>query len=423
MMTLRGRSGSRWRRRAPSLLLIGALLVAACTDSSDGNGSGSGAAADAAKVLGTKRPASGEPTTIGYVYDGTTDVIDSAPELAAAQAATKYVNNYLGGVAGRPIKLDVCSTKQTPSGASDCVTQMVNDHVPVVLNGVTGQAPVLFRPLADAGIPVFVPVAGDPSVFSTPLIHIMGNGIVETMTGPAKLAIDAKIHRSAMVVIDVPAASGSLQAAAPAFFRNAGIDLDIVTIPPDTPDLTPNIAAELEKDPGQFIIVGDPSFCGKAMNALAASGYDGQTLMIPQCVDDSLRASATNLKGAIVTTFTTTDPDSKEFELYNAVMDTYADRSLDRGGVAPGGYQAVVGFARATKALTGDITPTTIQATITAMSATPMPLADGITFQCNGQQVTLAKSICSTKVLMTKLNATGKPTRYSVLEGVAPPGG
>jgi branched-chain amino acid transport system substrate-binding protein len=424
MMALRGRSTAHWRRAAPAFLTAGALLVAACASDDDTGGeagSDGDSTADAAEVLGAENTASGDPIQIGYVYDGTTDVIDNAADLAAAEAATDYVNNYLGGLAGRPIELDVCSTNQTPAGASDCVRQMVSNHVPVVVNGVTGQAPVLFRPLTEAGIPVFTPQAGDPSILTSPLMHIMGNGLAALLAGPAKLAADADIDRAALVSIDLPAASGAIEAAGPSVFENAGVELDLVMVPPDTPDMTPNIAAELENEPGQIEVVGDPNFCAKAMDAIAAAGFDGQIVIIPQCIDQALIESATNLEGAIVPTYATTDPDSEEFQLYNAVMDTYADADAERAGVAPGGYQAVVGFARAMRGLTGDVTAERIQSTFTGMEPAPMPLADGLTYQCDGQQLAVVPAFCSIDVLYTELDAAGNGTEYHVLDGASLP--
>jgi branched-chain amino acid transport system substrate-binding protein len=403
-------------REALALLGACALLVAACGgDDDDGSAGGSGV--DAAKVLGAKHAASGEPVKVGFVYDGTTDVIDNAGELAAAKAATEYVNDHLGGVAGRPVELDVCSTDQTPAGAADCVSQMAADKVPIVLNGVTGQGPTLFPKLADAGIPAFTPSTGDQKSMFSPGIYLMGNGIVSLVAGPAKIAADADVKRAAIVVIDVPAASGALEEAAPSFYDKVDVEVDIVTIPPDTPDMTPNIAAELSQEPGQIQVIGDPAFCAKALTGIANAGFDGQIVIIPQCIDDALLSSATNLEGAIVTSFTTSDPDSEEFQLYEAVLDTYAGDDLDRGGTAPGGYQAVVGFARAMAGLQGEVTAESVQAALAAMPATPMPLADGITFRCDGKQVAIGPNFCSTDVLRTELDADGRPGPFSVVEG------
>ena len=410
-------------REVVALLGAGALLLAACGGDDDlggADGKGDdGNSVDAAKVLGAKHAGTGDPVKIGYVYDGTTDVIDNANELAAAKAAAQYVNDYLGGIAGRPIELDVCSTDQTPSGAADCVSQMAADKVPIVLNGVTGQGPSLFPKLAEAGVPAFTPGTGDQESLFTPGIYIMGNGIVSLVAGPAKVAADAGSDRAAIVVIDVPAASGALEEAAPMFYDNVDVKVDIVTVPPDTPDMTPNIAAELSKEPGQFQVIGDSPFCAKALAGLANAGFDGQIVIIPQCIDEALLSSATNLEGAVVTSFTTSDPASEEFQLYEAVMDTYADDGVDQGGTAPSGYQAVVGFARAMAGLQGEVTTDSIKAAFAAMPPTEMPLADGITYQCDGKQVTLAPNICSTDVLRTELDAEGQPGEYTVLKGAS----
>lgn len=417
-MTVRDLSKRGWRCSVLALIGVGALLVAACGEDGDGTGSNYGAPdIDPAEVLGPESPASGDPVQIGFVYDGTTDVIDNSAELAAAEATAQYVNQHLGGIAGRPIELDVCSTDQTPAGAADCVTQMAANGVPVVLNGVTGQGPALFPALAEAGVPVFTPGTGDQESLFTPGIYIMANGIVALLAGPAKIAADAGVDRAAVVVIDVPAASGVLEEAAPLFYDNVGVDLDVVTVPPETPDMTPNLAAAMTNGTGQFHLVGDPAFCAKALDGLAKAGFDGTITMISHCMDETVLQSATNLEDVVVTTFATTDPGSEEFHLYEAVMATYAGESVDRGGVAPSGYQAVLGFARAMAELEGDVTPDSIEAALAAMPPTPMPLADGITFQCDGQQVELAPNVCSTDVLRTELDAEGNATDYSIMEG------
>jgi branched-chain amino acid transport system substrate-binding protein len=215
----------------------------------------------------------------------------------------------------------------------------------------------------------------------------------------------------------VPAATGAIEAAAPTFYDKVGVEVDVVAIPPDVPDMTPAVVAEMENEPGQFAVVGDPSFCLKAMNALAGAGFDGQIALISQCIDEAVLEQSPNIEGVALTTFATTDPDSEEYQLYQAVMSTFADDGADLGGVAPSGYQAVLGFARAMSGLTGDVTPDSVEAAFAAMDATPMPLADGITYQCNGEQVALAPNVCSTDVLSTTLDASGNPTTYDILPG------
>jgi branched-chain amino acid transport system substrate-binding protein len=59
---------------------------------------------------------------------------------------------------------------------------------------------------------------------------------------------------------------------------------------------------------------------------------------------------------------------------------------------------------------TGVFTPAGIVATISAMSPQPLPFGAGITFQCNGQQVSITPPVCSTAVLEATLDAQGNPT-------------
>ncbi len=79
-------------------------------------------------------------------------------------------------------------------------------------------------------------------------------------------------------------------------------------------------------------------------------------------------------------------------------------------GVTQGGFAAVLGFARAMTGSTGVLTPAGIVATISAMSPQPLPFGDGITFQCNGQQVSITPPVCSTAIVLEgDSGRTGQP--------------
>ena len=55
-----------------------------------------------------------------------------------------------------------------------------------------------------------------------------------------------------------------------------------------------------------------------------------------------------------------------------------------------------------------------------AMPPTPLPLGGGITFQCNGTQVSLAPPICSTQVLKAKYTAKAVPVGFKVFDTAEP---
>ena len=130
---------------ACSVLLVGTALVT--------TSAATASVKAAASPLGAPKKATGSLVTLGFVSDGKSDAIDNTPEIKAAQAAVSYANDYLGGLAGHKLALNVCETKQTPSGATDCATNMVQAKVPIVITPVSGQSGTIYDGIKAAGIP------------------------------------------------------------------------------------------------------------------------------------------------------------------------------------------------------------------------------------------------------------------------------
>jgi branched-chain amino acid transport system substrate-binding protein len=392
------------------VLLVGTLLATVTT---------AGASVRAAtSPLGTPKKATGSVVTVGFVSDGKSDAIDNTPEIKAAQAAVSYANDYLGGLAGHKIALNVCETKQTPSGATDCATNMVQAKVPVVVTPVSGQSGTIYNGLKDAGIPYLQYGSIDQGVLAGPpaTTFVLTNGIGTALAGPAGIAADAGVKKAGILVTDVPAASGPVSQAAPIFYKNAGVTPDVITVPVGQADMTPEIQAGISNGDGAFAMVGNPAFCTSAIKGLRTVGFKGPITVIQQCIDDT-SASATNggYKGVNVLTTTDTSPTNKDYRQYVAVMKKYA-KGVDIGGVAPGGYASILSLVVALPNLTGDVTAQTVSAGMAAMAPTPLPLGGGITFQCDGKQVSLAPPICSTQVLRAKFTAKAVPVGFKVFD-------
>jgi hypothetical protein len=122
----------------------------------------------AAKYTGgtANHAASGAPVTIGFINDDA-GVVPYPENWAGAQLAQWFVNNDLGGIKGHPVSFDHCSANDDASTAL-CATQMVNDHVKLVLTGtVLNNNSQMYKTLALAHIPV-----------------IIGNGLTTADFGP-----------------------------------------------------------------------------------------------------------------------------------------------------------------------------------------------------------------------------------------------
>src|SRR5688572_29701940 len=72
---------------------------------------------------GTGQAASGEPIVIGFINgegSGVATDAQAADVREATEAAVKYINAELGGLGGRPIKLEICITNSSPESSAGC---------------------------------------------------------------------------------------------------------------------------------------------------------------------------------------------------------------------------------------------------------------------------------------------------------------
>jgi branched-chain amino acid transport system substrate-binding protein len=400
-----GRSPRRPLALAAAGLAV-ALLVSACGSDDD----------DATDVgdagIGTPNKATGQPIKVGYVSTGKTTSFDSTAEIETARAAVSYVNDYLGGINGRPIELDVCETTVDPARATDCANKLIGDKVAAVLGAVPNGVDPLTKGLTPAGIPFVIHQSATTTVLQTPGVFLLTNPL-SAFGGPATYARDKGIKKAAMVTLDVPAAVEPAKAVGAAFFKNAGATLDIVAIPAGTADMTPQIQSEQSKKPELYHIIGDPNFCQAAIKAIKGLGLKTEITMIPSCV------SATNAQGIPggfegITSFTGAKLEGEEFTQLQAVLKKYKpDVKADARTAA--GFQVVVGFQRAIAASrTTDFTAAGVLAALKSAPAVPYPLSDGQTFKCDGTALAISKNVCSAIALAATADKDGNLSGFTV---------
>jgi branched-chain amino acid transport system substrate-binding protein len=383
-----------------------AMVLAVFASASGASTSGAGSA-----ILGPTHRATGSPVLVGFISDGQSAGFDANGEIPAAGAAVSYINNHLGGIGGHPLRLTTCLDGGTPSGTTDCVNQLIAAHVVAVLYAISGQSQTIFTALQPAHIPLFVDGAIDQTTLLSKTAFVLTNGL-GALAGPPALLQQSGGKRGAVVVINVPEGIGPVQQLGTTFYKNAGATLDTVPVPPGTADMTPQIQAALNKNPDQVAILGPDTFCISAINALRTLGYTKQIVVDASCISKgSQKALGSKLKGVVLLTNTSTDPAKHEVGLYNAVMAAYAPGTLQNVNTQSG-YAVMMGFARAMTGISGAITPGTVMSTAVAMQPQPLPLATGLTFQCNQKQVSFAPAICSSGYLATTLNSKGNPTTF-----------
>jgi len=410
-------------RRVVATVAVGALLLAAgaCGEDTDSSSSdttvvGSGEQAD---LLGPENAAAGEPVRVGFVTDGATAAFDTRDETRAAQATVEYWNAHRGGVGGRPIELVTCETGGDPAGGTDCGNGLVSDDVVAVVFGTSAVAEQAWGPLHDAGVPTMLFQATAKNMNRDPDSTFLLVNPLPTLFGlPISVAQRADADKVAFVVIDVPVAVNAFEADGPDILDNAGLDYQLVRVPPGTADMTVQMQQLVDDGAGVVHILGNDTFCIAALQGLKAAAYDGEIVAVSQCITDATRQAipGEELAGiSIISGSALGAADDPTYQLYEAVMGAYGDDVTDPESNIPMGAYTVMGaLATSLEGMSGDITPETVTAAIKAMPEQALPGGGGVMFRCGGSAMTSQPAVCTNQWLRAILDADGRPASYEV---------
>lgn len=415
----RGRPSNR--RLLATLLLAISVVAASCGDdnkaSSDGDSTTT--TVDVSQALGSPNKATGEPVKIGLITEGGSEAIgsQSALTVTGATMAVKYANEYLGGIAGRPIELVICGNQATPAGAQDCANQMVQDGVVAVTLPFTGYGAATAPVLTKAGIP-YVTMSGNSSEeLRAPGAFAITGGYPGTLGAFAQHAREQNFKKFAMIVIDVPSATQAAEQLGGIVFGNAGVEFQVVTAAPGTPDLIPQLQSAVDGGAQAVGVTGDVTFCTSFLQAFQTLNPDVAKYVISPCVDPTVIESLGDvLAGSYMTT--TSSNEGEDAKTYAGMVAKYAaDEKVDPDpsisvGVAAG-TAAVMNFVRAMNGLSGDVNKDTVMAQMKAAKDVLLWMGDGQTFTCDGTAVALMPNVCSVAFFIGKLDNKGhvlKPT-------------
>jgi branched-chain amino acid transport system substrate-binding protein len=395
------------------------LALAACSSQSGSSGtsttSPTAGKADLALLTPAsgKKTATGTPVKVGLINDegGTAE---SWPEIRiGAQAAISYANAYLGGIAGRPVSLDICESKGTSASSAACANQMIADHVVAVLHGIDSNAGSTAQTLMNAGIPVISTAPSSPQEELGTLSFSLTGGATSFIAAMGQYMQQQHYKTSVLFAENAPGGS-ALWTDAVGFLAKLGITTKLVLVDPGTADLTPQMDAALESHPDFYWMTGDSGTCLSFLRAYRAVGSPGAFGLIGQCSVPQV-LSAVSITGAIEPGYALPLGNTNEAKLYRAVMAEYAP-STSVSGTADVGYTTGLGLVRAVAGLSGPVTSKTMTAQIRAAKNVVLPASTGTTFTCNGQQVPPFPAPCSDTVLMTRLDAQGNA---SLIETIA----
>jgi branched-chain amino acid transport system substrate-binding protein len=399
--------------RARVLALLTVVMVAGVGLAGAGH-----AATRTQAVLGTKDVAKGTPVTIGIISNGKTPTVDQSIETPVAQATAKWINEYKGGLGGRPIQVKICEDLGEAGKATDCANQMIQDKVAAVVVGQESQLEAIYNALKTSGIPLYLYGASNPNVVAdTASTFVMTNGRATLLGLPAGVAKKNKAKKVSIVAIDVPAATSFFKDPGPSLYQKQGLELELIPIPAGTADMTPQMARLAQGNPkGTVFIIGNDAFCIAALNGLRTANFQGNITTIPQCLTDATRTSVPGdfLDGIqISATSPIQNPKDPSMKQYFAVLKKYGASDVDKSSIGgPAMFMALGGFDAATAGLKGDVTPASIIAATKAMDWSVLPASGGLHFRCNGKADPLQPAVCSNGTNAAVLDAEGNAKKY-----------
>jgi branched-chain amino acid transport system substrate-binding protein len=415
--------GSQTRGRVVGAVVAASLIFAAACSSSS-NSTAPTTQPISADVLGSPNPARGTPVKVGLITNGADCAqCGGAPaaETPVAQATVKWLNQYMNGLAGHKIDLEVCDDAIDPGKTSDCANQMIRDGVAAVVIGSDGVIETSWKILHDAGIPVINYAATQKSLLDdSKSTFVLADPAAFVVSTPIGVAKNAGVQNVSVMVLDLPIATDIYGGNTPSLFARQGLKLDVVPAPLGTPDMTPQAQQVVAKNPdGVVMIVGNDQFCIAAIDGLAAVGFTGKVALISQCLTAATRKAipGSRLNGITVAAIApqgdNTDASMKQ---YQAVLDKYATTKVDPNDAVPlMVFSSLGALSVATQHLQGAVTP---QSVITAFRTMPnevLPGAGGRHFRCDSKASPTEAAVCSVSVFAGTLDSSGQPKHFQLL--------
>ncbi|MFW0785786.1 ABC transporter substrate-binding protein [Gordonia sp. CPCC 206044] len=403
-----------WRKRWAALPCIAVAVALAATGcSSDDNDSGSSSVDES--VLGTPNKATGAPVTILLPTAGP-KAATHTQEIEAANAAVSYLNEYRGGINGHPIQLEVCEDQLQVSLARECANKAVASGAVAVVAGDPSNPDAITNVTSPAGLSFLVNTGGGQPTLSLPNTHVLSNSIAGLLGIPAYYAQKKDIKKVAILAIDAPIATGPLKALGPLVFGNAGAQMDLITVPPGTADMTPQVQAALKNGDGAFHILGDVPFCTSALKAMQTLNADKPVTTVSQCVGtpEDAKQLPGGYAGITMSVSHDLDPAAEDTKIFEAALEKYDATGAEDGVSA---YMSVLAFQRALDGMPGEVNRKTVAARLNAMpEPVKTPLYGDASFQCGTKPISIAPNICQASALAGELKEDGTISNTETLD-------
>ncbi len=217
--------------------------------------------------------------------------VGSFPEArTAAQAAVAHVNEDLGGVNGRPLRLEVCKTTGTPESSAACANSLLAKRPVAVLGGVDLGAAASLPVFEKAGIPYIgaTPALGEE--LTSPAAWMLAGGAVADLLAQADYALGTlKVKKVGGVYVDLPGVLTAVLGTAEVVLRAKGVaDVKLVPAKADAADFAPAVKAATAGAPDVLFVLFPARSCARIMSAAASLNVKAKAFYPSACASQAV---------------------------------------------------------------------------------------------------------------------------------------
>jgi branched-chain amino acid transport system substrate-binding protein len=376
---------------------IGAAAFAALVLASGCASNKSSTSASAADGPHAPQP-SGPPIVVGLTnQEGSPS--GSWPELrVAAQAAVDYINNQLGGLFGRPLKLNTCVTDGSPEGSTKCANTILASNPVVVLGGADVGADASMPIYTKAGMPFLGGVPITMSLMRAPNSVQFSGFAVGGLPAMAAYAADTLHAKKAIIVHPgLPGTEEFIGALMkPVLMAKGATSVTMLGSDVAQPDKTAVMTAAAQSKPDVIFVIDAGAGCVSTMQSHAMLAPNIPLLITGDCLEGGFLATAGQAAEGVYGQeefLADTDPANPDVRVFTAAMKKYAPANTPNTAFSADGFAGVMNIYNGLKALSPtDLNAAAILKAFT--TETNAPNFMGEPYTCD-HHVRMAPSVCN----------------------------
>lgn len=325
--------------------------------------------------------------------------IGSFPDLRrGALVGERYVNDTLGGVAGRRLQIVTCTTTGTPESSQACANKLLARNPVAVIGGVDIGAASSLPPLQSAHVPYIggTPAATDP--LTSGGSYMLTGGTATEVLGEVAYAVHTlHVTRLAVVYSDVPGLLSQAASLLGIIVRKEGVtDFKLFPVEGGSADVVPVLSAAAQRHPQAVLAVFASQDCTRIIQGVAAVGLKARMMYPSFCgAENVLAAGGSGVEGSIIASGYTpyVDTSDKGVATYLSALHRYGG-SAKPSLLSQAGFSDVVVLRSLLSEVRGSITPASLAAVLDATKSHPSFMSHP--FTCDKKQITLLPALCNT---------------------------